>query len=98
VFFQGFLRHPLWSGRCEEQRKKSDERAEALEESLLLLAQPSRSSSHYSYLPISTTETAHSRCYFTSPFALLCLFGGISIASWNSLDVLTVELYPSDKR
>lgn len=30
--------------------------------------------------------------------ALLCLFGGISIASWNSLDVLTVELYPSDKR
>lgn len=30
--------------------------------------------------------------------ALLCLFGGISIASWNALDVLTVELYPSDKR
>uniref|UniRef100_A0A8C6SD64 Synaptic vesicle glycoprotein 2A n=1 Tax=Neogobius melanostomus TaxID=47308 RepID=A0A8C6SD64_9GOBI len=30
--------------------------------------------------------------------ALMCLFGGISIASWNSLDVLTVELYPSDKR
>ncbi|KAG7279971.1 hypothetical protein CRUP_025223 [Coryphaenoides rupestris] len=29
--------------------------------------------------------------------ALLCLFGGISIASWNALDVLTVELYPSDK-
>ncbi|XP_038135729.1 synaptic vesicle glycoprotein 2A-like [Cyprinodon tularosa] len=30
--------------------------------------------------------------------ALYCLFGGISIASWNSLDVLTVELYPSHKR
>ena len=30
--------------------------------------------------------------------ALLCLFGGVSIASWNALDVLTVELYPSDKR
>uniref|UniRef100_A0A8C9X3C6 Synaptic vesicle glycoprotein 2A n=1 Tax=Sander lucioperca TaxID=283035 RepID=A0A8C9X3C6_SANLU len=30
--------------------------------------------------------------------ALLCLFGGISIASWNALDVITVELYPSDKR
>uniref|UniRef100_A0A8C7ZC19 Synaptic vesicle glycoprotein 2A n=1 Tax=Oryzias sinensis TaxID=183150 RepID=A0A8C7ZC19_9TELE len=30
--------------------------------------------------------------------ALLCLFGGISIASWNALDVVTVELYPSDKR
>ncbi|KAF3833942.1 hypothetical protein F7725_025146, partial [Dissostichus mawsoni] len=29
--------------------------------------------------------------------ALLCLFGGISIASWNALDVITVELYPSDK-
>uniref|UniRef100_A0A8C5FEY7 Synaptic vesicle glycoprotein 2A n=1 Tax=Gadus morhua TaxID=8049 RepID=A0A8C5FEY7_GADMO len=27
--------------------------------------------------------------------ALLCLFGGISIASWNALDVLTVELYPT---
>uniref|UniRef100_A0A7N6AKF5 Synaptic vesicle glycoprotein 2A n=1 Tax=Anabas testudineus TaxID=64144 RepID=A0A7N6AKF5_ANATE len=30
--------------------------------------------------------------------ALLCLFGGISIASWSALDVITVELYPSDKR
>uniref|UniRef100_A0A674MRH5 Synaptic vesicle glycoprotein 2A n=1 Tax=Takifugu rubripes TaxID=31033 RepID=A0A674MRH5_TAKRU len=44
-------------------------------------------------------------CFFLSfgnsesaMIALLCLFGGISIASWNSLDVLTVELYPSDKR
>uniref|UniRef100_A0A3P9P406 Synaptic vesicle glycoprotein 2A n=1 Tax=Poecilia reticulata TaxID=8081 RepID=A0A3P9P406_POERE len=27
--------------------------------------------------------------------ALLCLFGGISIASWNALDVITVELYPT---
>uniref|UniRef100_A0A3Q4GC33 Synaptic vesicle glycoprotein 2A n=1 Tax=Neolamprologus brichardi TaxID=32507 RepID=A0A3Q4GC33_NEOBR len=43
-------------------------------------------------------------CFFLSfgnsesaMIALLCLFGGISIASWNSLDVLTVELYPSDK-
>uniref|UniRef100_A0A8C3AGC9 Synaptic vesicle glycoprotein 2A n=2 Tax=Cyclopterus lumpus TaxID=8103 RepID=A0A8C3AGC9_CYCLU len=44
-------------------------------------------------------------CFFLSfgnsesaMIALLCLFGGISIASWNALDVLTVELYPSDKR
>ncbi|CAG00928.1 unnamed protein product, partial [Tetraodon nigroviridis] len=44
-------------------------------------------------------------CFFLSfgnsesaMIALLCLFGGIGIASWNSLDVLTVELYPSDKR
>ncbi|XP_047217058.1 synaptic vesicle glycoprotein 2A [Girardinichthys multiradiatus] len=44
-------------------------------------------------------------CFFLSfgnsesaMIALLCLFGGISIASWNSLDVLTVELYPSHKR
>ncbi|XP_023657181.1 synaptic vesicle glycoprotein 2A [Paramormyrops kingsleyae] len=44
-------------------------------------------------------------CFFLSfgssesaMIALLCLFGGISIASWSSLDVLTVELYPSDKR
>ncbi|XP_009957113.1 PREDICTED: synaptic vesicle glycoprotein 2A-like, partial [Leptosomus discolor] len=28
---------------------------------------------------------------------LVCLCGGVSIASWNALDVLTVELYPSDK-
>uniref|UniRef100_A0A3B5A7H4 Synaptic vesicle glycoprotein 2A n=1 Tax=Stegastes partitus TaxID=144197 RepID=A0A3B5A7H4_9TELE len=38
-------------------------------------------------------------CFFLSfgnsesaMIALLCLFGGISIASWNALDVLTVEL------
>ncbi|XP_059836095.1 synaptic vesicle glycoprotein 2A isoform X2 [Hypanus sabinus] len=44
-------------------------------------------------------------CFFVSfgnnesaMIALLCLFGGVSIASWNALDVLTVELYPSDKR
>uniref|UniRef100_A0A8V5GI04 Synaptic vesicle glycoprotein 2A n=2 Tax=Psittaciformes TaxID=9223 RepID=A0A8V5GI04_MELUD len=44
-------------------------------------------------------------CFFLSfgnsesaMIALLCLFGGVSIASWNALDVLTVELYPSDKR
>ncbi|KAM4568633.1 synaptic vesicle glycoprotein 2A [Fundulus diaphanus] len=44
-------------------------------------------------------------CFFLSfgnsesaMIALLCLFGGISIASWNALDVLTVELYPSHKR
>ncbi|KAI4891393.1 hypothetical protein NFI96_024978 [Prochilodus magdalenae] len=44
-------------------------------------------------------------CFFLSfgnsesaMIALLCLFGGISIASWNALDVLTVELYPSNKR
>ncbi|XP_076868700.1 synaptic vesicle glycoprotein 2A isoform X1 [Brachyhypopomus gauderio] len=44
-------------------------------------------------------------CFFLSfgnsesaMIALLCLFGGISIASWNALDVLTVEVYPSDKR
>ncbi|KAK1151624.1 synaptic vesicle glycoprotein 2A isoform X1 [Acipenser oxyrinchus oxyrinchus] len=44
-------------------------------------------------------------CFFLSfgssesaMIALLCLFGGISIASWNALDVLTVELYPSDIR
>uniref|UniRef100_A0A3P9KTJ3 Synaptic vesicle glycoprotein 2A n=1 Tax=Oryzias latipes TaxID=8090 RepID=A0A3P9KTJ3_ORYLA len=41
-------------------------------------------------------------CFFLSfgnsesaMIALLCLFGGISIASWNALDVLTVELYPT---
>ncbi|XP_064422065.1 synaptic vesicle glycoprotein 2B isoform X3 [Latimeria chalumnae] len=27
-----------------------------------------------------------------------CLFCGASIAAWNALDVLTVELYPTDKR
>ncbi|XP_061461844.1 synaptic vesicle glycoprotein 2A isoform X2 [Rhineura floridana] len=44
-------------------------------------------------------------CFFLSfgnsesaMIALLCLFGGVSIASWNALDVLTVELYPSDRR
>ncbi|XP_048476423.1 synaptic vesicle glycoprotein 2A isoform X2 [Rhincodon typus] len=44
-------------------------------------------------------------CFFVSfgnnesaMIALLCLFGGVSIASWNALDVITVELYPSDKR
>ncbi|XP_075463737.1 synaptic vesicle glycoprotein 2A [Ascaphus truei] len=44
-------------------------------------------------------------CFFLSfgnsesaMIALLCLFGGVSIASWNALDVLTVELYPSDIR
>ncbi|KFO96679.1 Synaptic vesicle glycoprotein 2A, partial [Calypte anna] len=44
-------------------------------------------------------------CFFLSfgnsesaMIALLCLFGGVSIASWNALDVLTVELYPSDMR
>eukprot|EP00061_Rhincodon_typus_P008590 g31331.t1 len=43
-------------------------------------------------------------CFFVSfgnnesaMIALLCLFGGVSIASWNALDVITVELYPSDK-
>ncbi|XP_057356641.1 synaptic vesicle glycoprotein 2A isoform X2 [Manis pentadactyla] len=43
-------------------------------------------------------------CFFLSfgnsesaMIALLCLFGGVSIASWSALDVLTVELYPSDK-
>lgn len=27
-----------------------------------------------------------------------CLFCGASIAAWNALDVITVELYPTDKR
>ncbi|KAI4810953.1 hypothetical protein KUCAC02_013880 [Chaenocephalus aceratus] len=42
------------------------------------------------FCPLGNSESAM--------IALLCLFGGISIASWNALDVLTVELYPSDKR
>lgn len=61
--------------------------------------------------PLSLTPAAGSSviscvsCFFlmfgnseSGMIALLCLFGGISIASWNALDVITVELYPSDKR
>lgn len=61
-------------------------------------------------LPPSTNTAGSSvmscvSCFFLSfgnsesaMIALLCLFGGVSIASWNALDVLTVELYPSDRR
>ncbi|XP_033020169.1 synaptic vesicle glycoprotein 2C [Lacerta agilis] len=29
---------------------------------------------------------------------MLCLYNGLTISAWNSLDVITVELYPSDRR
>ncbi|KAF7687416.1 synaptic vesicle glycoprotein 2Ca [Silurus meridionalis] len=29
---------------------------------------------------------------------MLCLYNGLSISAWNSLDVVTVELYPTDRR
>lgn len=68
---------------------------------------------HHSFLlflspclsPAGSSVISCISCFFLSfgnsesaMIALLCLFGGISIASWNALDVLTVELYPSDKR
>lgn len=64
--------------------------------------------SHFPFIsapPAGSSVISCVSCFFLSfgnsesaMIALLCLFGGISIASWNSLDVLTVELYPSDKR
>ncbi|XP_026859902.2 synaptic vesicle glycoprotein 2C [Electrophorus electricus] len=30
--------------------------------------------------------------------AMLCLYNGLSISAWNSLDVVTTELYPTDRR
>ncbi|XP_072517567.1 synaptic vesicle glycoprotein 2C [Salminus brasiliensis] len=30
--------------------------------------------------------------------AMLCLYNGLSISAWNSLDVVTAELYPTDRR
>ncbi|TSM85919.1 Synaptic vesicle glycoprotein 2C [Bagarius yarrelli] len=29
---------------------------------------------------------------------MLCLYNGLSISAWNSLDVVTVELFPTDRR
>ncbi|KAM4051626.1 synaptic vesicle glycoprotein 2C [Anomaloglossus baeobatrachus] len=29
---------------------------------------------------------------------MLCVYNGLTISAWNSLDVVTVELYPTDKR
>ncbi|XP_072310477.1 synaptic vesicle glycoprotein 2C-like [Eucyclogobius newberryi] len=29
---------------------------------------------------------------------MLCLYNGLSISAWNSLDVITAELYPTDRR
>lgn len=29
---------------------------------------------------------------------MLCLYNGLTISAWNSLDVVTVELYPTDRR
>uniref|UniRef100_A0A096M6X8 Synaptic vesicle glycoprotein 2C n=2 Tax=Poecilia formosa TaxID=48698 RepID=A0A096M6X8_POEFO len=29
---------------------------------------------------------------------MLCLYNGLSISAWNSLDVVTTELYPTDRR
>ncbi|OCU02410.1 synaptic vesicle glycoprotein 2C [Xenopus laevis] len=29
---------------------------------------------------------------------MLCVYNGLTISAWNSLDVITVELYPTDKR
>ncbi|XP_049504845.1 synaptic vesicle glycoprotein 2C [Panthera uncia] len=29
---------------------------------------------------------------------VLCLYNGLTISAWNSLDVVTVELYPTDRR
>lgn len=56
-------------------------------------------------VPAGSSVMSCISCFFLSfgnsesaMIALLCLFGGVSIASWNALDVLTVELYPSDKR
>lgn len=56
-------------------------------------------------VPAGSSVMSCVSCFFLSfgnsesaMIALLCLFGGVSIASWNALDVLTVELYPSDKR
>ena len=58
-----------------------------------------------SLAPAGSSVMSCVSCFFLSfgnsesaMIALLCLFGGVSIASWNALDVLTVELYPSDKR
>lgn len=30
--------------------------------------------------------------------AMLCVYNGLSISAWNSLDVVTAELYPTDRR
>lgn len=30
--------------------------------------------------------------------AMLCLYNGLSISAWNSLDVVTAELYPTSIR
>lgn len=30
--------------------------------------------------------------------ALQCLFSGVSVAAWNGIEVVTVELYPASKR
>lgn len=30
--------------------------------------------------------------------ALQCLFCGVSVAAWNGIEVITVELYPASKR
>lgn len=58
-----------------------------------------------SLAPAGSSVMSCVSCFFLSfgnsesaMIALLCLFGGVSIASWNALGVLTVELYPSDKR
>lgn len=58
-----------------------------------------------SHSPAGSSVISCVSCFFlmfgnseSGMIALLCLFGGISIASWNALDVITVELYPSDKR
>ncbi|KAL4617534.1 synaptic vesicle glycoprotein 2C-like isoform X1 [Arapaima gigas] len=40
-------------------------------------------------------------CFGTSEsmmIGMLCLYNGLSISAWNSLDVVTVELYPTDRR
>lgn len=29
---------------------------------------------------------------------MLCLYNGLSISAWNSLDVVTAEFYPTDRR
>lgn len=29
---------------------------------------------------------------------MLCLYNGLTISAWNSLDVVTVEMYPTDRR
>ncbi|NWX50215.1 SV2C protein, partial [Steatornis caripensis] len=40
-------------------------------------------------------------CFGTSEsmmIGMLCLYNGLTISAWNSLDVITVELYPTDRR